>query len=279
MLVSNSTPLEHPAAGSNGTGILLHGMVGSSAAMQHVYDSIARVAPTDTAVLIHGETGVGKELVARAIHRHSSRAGGTFVAINCPGLREDLTGSELFGHFNGAFGGTATRKKGKLELADGGTLLLDEIRGLPLTLQARLLRALEQRELERAGETDPIRVDVRVVATTSADLRVAVHRVDFPQHLYFKMALVSIGVPPLRDRREDIPLLAAHFAEQCCARMGRKLAGISPETHACLMGYQWPGNVRELRDVIERAVRLASSDWIDPQDLPKELTRSRATIV
>jgi two-component system, NtrC family, response regulator HydG len=248
-----------------------HGLVGESPAMRRVYDVIVRAAPTPSTVLILGESGTGKELAARAIHRASRRAGQPFVAINCATLSETLLESELFGHERGAFTGAVERKTGKLEAADGGTLFLDEVGELPLSLQAKLLRVLQERSFERVGSTRPLQVDLRLVAATNRDLPQAVSVGTFRADLYYRLNVVSITLPPLRERREDIPLLASHFA----ARYGRDIRGhelgISPEARALLVRYDWPGNVRELGNAIERAAVLGQADTILPEDLPETL--------
>ena len=248
-----------------------HGLVGESAAMRRVYDVITRVAPTPSTVLILGESGTGKELAARALHRASRRSGQPFVAINCATLSETLLESELFGHERGAFTGAVERKTGKLEAAGGGTLFLDEVGELPLSLQAKLLRVLQERTFERVGSTRPLQVDLRVVAATNRDLAKAIAEGTFRADLYYRLNVVSITLPPLRQRPEDIPLLASHFA----ARHGRDIRGrelgISPEARALLVRYDWPGNVRELGNAIERAAVLGLEETIRPEDLPETL--------
>jgi Nif-specific regulatory protein len=245
-----------------------HEMVGESARMQQVYSVIARAAPTDSTVLILGETGTGKELVARAIHRNSAREKGPFVAINCAALTETLLESELFGHERGAFTGAVAQKKGKLETADRGTLFLDEIGELTPALQAKLLRVLQEREFERVGGTRPIRVDIRILAATNRDLRSAAAERRFRSDLYYRLNVVTIKMPALRERREDLPLLANYFLERCAPGV-RKVSGISGRARACLAAYDWPGNVRELQHAIESAVILGTSELIQPEDLPE----------
>jgi Nif-specific regulatory protein len=208
-------------------------------------------------------------LVAHAIHRNSPRANQPFVAINCAALSETLLESELFGHERGAFTGAMLQKKGKLEAADHGTLFLDEAGELPLAFQTKLLRVLQEREFERVGGTRPIQVDVRLIAATNRDLESAIANNTFRQDLYYRLNVVSLKMPPLRDRREDIPLLARHFAAKHGKRAKRRLAGISAEALACLESYDWPGNVRELENALERAVVLGSTDLIMPEDLPE----------
>jgi Nif-specific regulatory protein len=250
---------------------LQHDMVGESPPMQEVYRFIAKVAPTDATVLICGESGTGKELVARAIHRNSPRASKPFVAINCAALTETLLESELFGHEKGAFTGAVAQKKGKLEVADGGTVFLDEIGEVPLALQVKLLRAIQEREFERVGGTRPVRVNVRWVAATNRDLRAAIRKGAFREDLFYRLNVVSIALPPLRERRSDIPLLAAYFADKFGRRVGRKNPGVSLQARTVLMNYDWPGNVRELENAIERAVVLGSGDLILPEDLPETI--------
>ena len=246
-----------------------HGMVGESAAVKRVYQFIARVAPADATVLVRGESGTGKELAARALHQNSPRSVRPFVAINCAALTESLLESELFGHERGAFTGALAQKKGKLEVADGGTLFLDEIGEMPPAVQAKLLRVLQEREFERVGGTRTIRVDVRVVAATNRDLEAAVKQGEFRPDLYYRLNVVSFEMPPLRERREDIPLLASYFVSKYAAKFKRRVTGLSAEARACLTAYDWPGNVRELENAVERAVVLGSTDRVLPEDLPE----------
>jgi Nif-specific regulatory protein len=246
-----------------------HNMVGDSPRMRDVYQFIARVAPSDVTVLIFGESGTGKELVARAIHRNSTRANKPCVAINCAALAETLLESELFGHEKGAFTGAIAQKKGKLEVAEGGTVFLDEIGELAPTLQAKLLRVLQEREFERVGGTRTIKLDVRLIAATNRELDEEVKRGRFREDLFYRLNVVSLRMPALRERREDIPLLASYFASKFSQRSNRGMLGVSPHARACLTNYDWPGNVRELENAIERAVVLGSSDMILPEDLPE----------
>jgi Nif-specific regulatory protein len=246
-----------------------HDLIGESPRLREIIRLIARISPTDATVLIRGESGTGKELVARALHRGSGRADRRFVAINCANLSETLLESELFGHEKGAFTGALVRKIGKLEVADGGTLFLDEIGELPRALQAKLLRALQEREFERLGGTRPIRVDVRVIAATNLDLEKALEEGTFRDDLYYRLNVISIHMPPLRERREDVPLLASHFAAQFCRELGRQVLGFMPEARDCLLRYSWPGNIRELANAIQRAVILGDGDLIRPEDLPE----------
>ena len=246
-------------------------MIGESTAMQEVYRFIAKVAPQPSNVLVLGESGTGKELVARAIHGHSPRASGAFVAINCAAITETLLESELFGHEKGAFTGATAQKRGYLETANGGTVFLDEIGELALPLQAKLLRVLQERELIRVGGTRPIKVDIRVVAATNKSLAERVKQGQFREDLFYRLNVLSCKVPPLRARREDIPLLAHHFVESYSQKCNRKILGISPEAVACMQKYDWPGNVRELENAIEHAVVLGSTTEIVRDDLPESL--------
>jgi two-component system, NtrC family, response regulator HydG len=248
-----------------------HNMIGESPAMREVYLFIAKVAPKETTVLIRGESGTGKELVARAIHRNSPRVNGPFVAINCAALTETLLESELFGHEKGAFTGATAQKRGKLEVADGGTLFLDEVGELPPGIQVKLLRVLQEREFERVGGTRPVRVDIRLITATNRDLDAAIKTGGFRPDLYFRLNVVSITMPALRERREDIPLLAGHFAARSSEKAKRRVLGLSADARALLLRYDWPGNIRELENAIERAVVLGSSDHILPEDLPEAL--------
>ena len=251
---------------------LEHNMVGTSRAMRTLFERIARVAKTDSTILLRGESGTGKELVARAAHRNSPRADRPFIAINCAALTETLLESELFGHEKGAFTGAIGLKKGKMELADGGTLFLDEIGELPLTLQAKLLRALQEREFERVGGTRPVRVDFRLIAATNRDLEAAARAGTFRQDLFYRLNVVSLVLPPLRDRKEDIPLLAQHFIRKHAPRAGRRVDAVEPDALSRLVRHDWPGNVRELENAIEQALALGVSDQITPEDLPIGLT-------
>jgi Nif-specific regulatory protein len=253
------------------TAELGHGLVGESPALRRVYDLMTRAAPTNATVLILGESGTGKELAARAIHQASPRDGAPFVAINCATLSETLLESELFGHEKGAFTGAVERKTGKLEVTDGGTLFLDEVGELPLALQARLLRVLQERTFERVGGTRPIAVDLRLIAATNRDLSKAIADGTFRADLFYRLNVVSLTMPPLRERREDIPLLASHFAALHGRAVRGRVPGISPEARALLLRYDWPGNIRELGNAIERAVVLGQDDTIRPEDLPETL--------
>jgi transcriptional regulator with GAF, ATPase, and Fis domain len=246
-------------------------LVGEGARMKEVYQFLKRVAPTDSTVLIEGESGTGKELAARALHRNSPRAGKPFVAINCSAIPESLLESDLFGHERGAFTGAASLKKGRLEVADGGVVFLDEIGELALALQVKLLRVLQEREFERVGGTHPIKVDIRLIAATNCNLEQAMHDGKFRQDLYYRLAVLKITMPMLRDRRDDIPMLVRHFVQKHAKRCKVKPRPISREALACLVNYDWPGNVRELENAIERALVLGASDVILPEDLPESL--------
>jgi len=248
-----------------------HDMVGESARLRDVHQFIAKVAPLESTVLITGESGTGKELVARAIHRNSPRAAKPFVAINCAVLSEALLESELFGHERGAFTDAYAQKKGKLEVADGGTVFLDEMGELAPAIQAKLLRVLQEHEFERVGGTRPIKVSIRVIAATNRNLEEEIKAGLFRQDLYYRLNVVSLRMPPLRQRREDIPLLAGHFARKYADKSKRQVHGITAEAQACLLAYDWPGNVRELENAIERAVVLGSTDLILAEDLPEAI--------
>ena len=250
---------------------LEHNMVGESPRMREVFHFIQRAAPTDATILINGESGTGKELIARAIHRASLRAQRPFVALNCAALPENLLESELFGHERGAFTGAVAQKKGKLEVAEGGTVFLDEIGEMAPLLQAKLLRVLQEREFERVGGIKTIKMDVRLLAATNRNLEEASRTGGFRQDLYFRLNVVSVRAPSLRDRREDIPLLAVYFVKKYAARAKRSVTGISADARACLQHYDWPGNVRELENAIERSVVLGASDIILPEDLPENI--------
>jgi PAS domain S-box-containing protein len=233
-------------------------IVGRSPALATVLDHVRAVAPTDASVLVTGETGTGKELIARAIHSTSRRQDKPLIKLNCASLPAGLVESELFGHEKGAFTGAIARRIGRFELADGGTIFLDEVGELPSETQAKLLRVLQEREFERLGGKSPQRVDVRVVAATNRDLAEAVRQKTFREDLFYRLNVFPIRLPPLRDRQDDVVLLAKYFAEICAARIGKPIDGISPETTARLRAYPWPGNIRELQNVVERAVILAA---------------------
>ncbi|HEX6802171.1 MAG TPA: sigma 54-interacting transcriptional regulator [Terriglobales bacterium] len=250
-------------------------LVGESAKVKEIFQFLARVGPTDSTVLIEGESGTGKELAARALHRNSHRSQKPFVAINCAAIPETLLESELFGHERGAFTGAATQKKGKLEVAEGGVVFLDEIGELAPALQVKLLRVLQEREFERVGGTHPIKIDVRVIAATNRDLDEAVRKKEFRQDFYYRLAVVKLTMPPLREHREDIPMLTRHFIQKNAKRCKVKAKPVSREAMAALVSYDWPGNVRELENAIERALVMGSSDTILLEDLPESLVEQQ----
>jgi two-component system nitrogen regulation response regulator GlnG len=251
-------------------------LVGRHPRMQEVYKTIGRVASSDVTVLLRGESGTGKELVARAIHHYSRRAGHPFVAVSGAAIPANLLETELFGHERGAFTDAKERKLGKLELAHGGTLYLDEVGDMPLDLQAKLLRALQERVFERVGGHDPIRVDLRVLAATNRDLEAMMSEGRFREDLFYRLNVVTLALPPLRERREDIPLLADHFLAKYAADLGERV--VAPEALDRLVGYDWPGNVRELENVLQRAMVMAGGGAILPEHLPIGPVSARATV-
>lgn len=243
-------------------------MLGSSQRMLEVYELVARVAPTKSTVLIRGETGTGKELIARAIHRNSPRADRPFVAIDCGALDESLLDSELFGHVRGAFTGALAEKLGLFEAAHGGTCFLDEVEEIGPDMQGKLLRVLQEHQIERVGGTESLKVDVRVIAATNRDPAQLVADEKFRRDLFYRLCVVTILLPSLRERREDIPLLARHFLRTYATANAKPISHISPAAMALLVGYDWPGNVRELEHAIEHAVTLTSNNVLLPEDLP-----------
>ena len=246
----------------------LDGMVGKSPAFQEVLSMIRRVAGLPSTVAIHGESGVGKELVARALHSRSPRADKPFVAINCGGIPETLLESELFGYRKGAFTGAAEDKEGLFVVANGGTILLDEIGEMPIMLQVKLLRVLDNNTITPVGGTSAVRVDVRIISATNRDLEAMVERGEFRKDLYYRLNVIPLYVPPLRNRHDDIPLLARHLIRKHAENMGCPVKELAPETESALLRYPWPGNVRELGNVIERALALSTGETIELQDLP-----------
>jgi formate hydrogenlyase transcriptional activator len=251
-------------------------VIGNSPALESVLEQVERVAPTGSTVLIQGETGTGKELIAHVIHNLSSRCGRSFVRLNCAAIPLDLLESELFGHEKGAFTGAIAQRIGRFELADKGTLFLDEVGDIPSALQPKLLRVLQEQEFERLGGTRTHQVDVRLVAATNRNLMEMANRSEFRSDLYYRLNVFPVLLPPLRERREDIPALVAHFVEIYGRRMSRQIQHIPAATMSALMSYQWPGNIRELQNLIERAVIL-SNDGVLPNPLPTAGTRGVTT--
>lgn len=246
-------------------------LIGKSKAMQGVFDLIRRVAPTKSTILIYGKSGTGKELVAKAIHYNSPRRDRPFITVNCAAIPRELLESELFGHERGSFTGAVATRRGKFELAQGGTIFLDEVGDMDLSLQSKILRVLQESEFERIGGEKTITVDVRVIAATNQDLRAAVTNRTFREDLYYRLSVIPIYLPELKDRQEDIPLLASHFLKKFGQELGVEIKEISKEAINALLNYSWPGNVRELENVIERAVLLGDHKSITVQDLPPHL--------
>ncbi len=251
-------------------------LIGKSAAMQEVYRLLEQAARLDITVLLLGETGTGKELAARAIHYASGRKERRFVPVNCGALPPDLVESELFGHARGAFTGAASAKAGLFEEADGGTLFLDEVGELPLPTQVKLNRALQEKEIRRVGDNAPVRVDVRIIAATHRDLKAEVAAGRFREDLFYRLHVLPIRLPPLRERLEDVPLLAAHFLEKHARAFRREVSGFESDALRALTGYSWPGNVRELENAVERAVAVATGTVLTGQDLPREIAAAPA---
>ncbi|MCI0415533.1 sigma 54-interacting transcriptional regulator [bacterium] len=251
-------------------------IVGESEAVRKVLQLISRIAPVDTTVLIYGESGTGKELAARAIHAAGARRNGPLISISCAAIPESLLESELFGFEKGAFTGAFQQKKGKIESADGGTLFLDEIGELAPALQAKLLRVLQEREFERVGGTRAVTVDIRVIAATNQNLEKMIEEGKFRRDLYYRLKVVTLTMPPLRELSEDVLLLSHYFVSRFTKKIGRRILGISPEVKECLLRYDWPGNVRELQNAIERAIALGTSEWIQLEDLPEALLERRS---
>ena len=250
-------------------------IVGKSDCMQEIFELIDRVAPTDSTVLITGESGTGKELIAQAIHGNSPRAYQPFIAVSCGALPDTLLESELFGYEKGAFSGAEHTKRGRFEMADQGTLFLDEIGDISMKTQVDLLRVLQEKEFNRLGGETPIQVDVRILAATNRNLENAIQERRFRKDLYYRLNVISIHVPPLRERKEDIPLLAKTAIRKCCMEMNKEEVGISPAAMKLLVDYEWPGNVRELQNVIERAIVIGGGQEIRPKDLPFQPGESR----
>jgi DNA-binding NtrC family response regulator len=246
--------------------------------MQAVLALVERVAPTNSTVLLGGESGVGKDLIARAIHQHSNRASGPFIKINSTAIPENLLESELFGYEKGAFSGATASKPGKFELADKGTLFLDEIGDVPPAIQVKLLRVLQEREFERLGGTKTLKVDVRLIAATNRDLRAALEDGTFREDLYYRLNVVAIDIPPLRDHKEDIPALANFFLEKFARDSGKPVRGITPAAMKLLMDFHWPGNVRELENILERGVTLSSGSMLDAADIHLDSAPARSVV-
>ena len=246
-------------------------IIGNSSALEMALAEVERVAPTDSTVLILGETGTGKELIARAVHNLSARCGRPFIKLNCAAIPFELLESELFGHEKGAFTGAFAQKIGRFEMADTGTLFLDEIGDMPLALQPKLLRVLQEQEFERVGSGRTHRINVRVVAATHRDLTEMVARKEFRSDLYYRLNVFPVALPPLRERREDIPQLASHFVEICARRMGKQIDHIPQDMLAAFTAYSWPGNVRELQNLVERAViRSNNGELVNPLVMPEK---------
>src|SRR5258707_10951090 len=252
-------------------GLMCDEIVGSSGALQRVLSLVSKVAPTDATVLITGETGTGKELVARAIHRRSRRSSRAFVSVNCAGIPRDLIASELFGHEKGAFTGATQQRLGRFELANGGTIFLDEVGELPMETQVALLRVLQEHEFERVGGTRRIHADVRVIAATNRNLQAAITAGSFRSDLFYRLYVFPIDIPSLRERREDIPLLVEYFIDRYARKAGKNIKRVSKKTLELLQSYPWPGNIRELQNVIERSVILCETETlsIDENWLPQ----------
>ncbi|MCB2156339.1 sigma-54 dependent transcriptional regulator [bacterium] len=256
----------------------IEGMIGESNEMQRLYDIVRQVGPTKATILIEGESGVGKEVFAKALHQISPRAKKSFVAVHCAALPETLLESELFGHERGAFTGAISRRPGRFEMADGGTLFLDEIGEIPLSMQVKLLRVLEQREITRVGGTSTLKVDVRLIVATNRELEEEVAEGRFREDLYYRLKVVQVEVPPLRHRRADIPLLAQHFLGDFAQENGRPVPNLSRDAIEILQGYHWPGNVRELRNVMENTFVFLKGDTIQADDLPSSISREREPV-
>jgi DNA-binding NtrC family response regulator len=253
-------------------------IVAKSGKLQEVLAIVERVAPTNSTVLLGGESGVGKDMIARAIHQHSRRASGPFIKINCTAIPENLLESELFGYEKGAFTGAVTSKPGKFELADKGTILLDEIGDVPGAIQVKLLRVLQEREFERLGGTKTLKVDVRVIAATNQDLRAALEQGTFREDLYYRLNVVPISIPPLREHKEDIPYLADHFLARFVHESAKPIKGITPAAMRMLMDFHWPGNIRELENIIERAVALSTGTMLDVGDIRLDIGRGAPSV-
>lgn len=247
------------------------GFIGQSAPMRQLMELVASVAPSDATVLITGESGTGKELVAKMLHTNSNRRNGPYVAVNCAALTESLLESELFGHEKGSFTGADKRREGRFLAADKGTIFLDEVGEIPLSMQAKLLRAIQEREIQRVGGDTPMKVDVRIIAATNRDLREEAEQGRFRQDLYYRLNVVSLHLPSLRERPEDIPLLATHFLKQFAEKNDKAIKGFTPMAMDRLVRYSWPGNVRELENTVERAVVLLMGEYVSERELPPNI--------
>jgi len=254
-------------------------MIGKNEKMESIYSLIPKIATTKATVLIEGESGTGKELVAHSIHQYSTREDKAFIRVNCAALAESLLESELFGHVRGAFTGAVAHKLGRFELADGGTLFLDEIGEISLSTQAKLLRAVQDGEIEKVGDARRVKVDVRVIAATNKDLKKAVEMGEFRHDLYYRLKVVPILLPPLRDRKDDIPLLVDHFIARFNKEMGRKVTQVEPEVMAILNAYDFPGNIRELENIIEHAMVFCTGDMLEAEHLQKEIQPARKSVI
>lgn len=254
-------------------------MIGKNKKMEGIYALIPKIATTKATVLIEGESGTGKELVAHSIHQYSTREEKAFIRVNCAALAESLLESELFGHVRGAFTGAVAHKLGRFELADGGTLFLDEIGEISLSTQAKLLRAVQDGEIEKVGDARRVKVDVRVIAATNKDLKKAVEMGEFRHDLYYRLKVVPILLPPLRDRKDDIPLLVDHFIARFNKEMGRKVTQVEPEVMATLNAYDFPGNIRELENIIEHAMVFCTGDTLEAEHLQKEIQPARKSVI
>jgi len=255
-----------------------HNIVGKSKKMQEVYRTIVKVAPTDRTVMIYGQTGTGKELVARAIHYNSPRKDKPFVPVDCAVLAENLLESELFGHIRGSFTGAVTTKPGLFEVAEGGTVFLDEIGNISLSIQAKLLRVLQEREFTPVGGTTPKKVDIRIIAATNKDLEKMIKEETFREDLYYRLNIVPITLPGLKERQEDIPMLAMHFLNKYAEEMGKSIKGFTPAAMEKLVRYAWPGNVRELENIIERTIVMSEGEMVQPEHLPLPSEKADAEI-
>jgi len=255
-----------------------HNIVGKSKKMQEVYRTIVKVAPTDRTVMIYGQTGTGKELVARAIHYNSPRKDKPFVPVDCAVLAENLLESELFGHVRGSFTGAVTTKPGLFEVAEGGTVFLDEIGNISLSIQAKLLRVLQEREFTPVGGTTPKKVDIRIIAATNKDLEKMIKEETFRDDLYYRLNIVPITLPGLKERQEDIPMLAMHFLNKYAEEMGKSIKGFTPAAMEKLVRYAWPGNVRELENIIERTIVMIEGEMVQPEHLPLPLEKADAEV-